>query len=916
MENDRELLEEIRRLSQKVDGALMRLEDLEKKLSFSSAKAEPAPAPIPPPVQRAEAAQAQPAPQPEPEPIEENHPLPPGQTPPLLEPPSIPPPPIIPETGFKTQQKPEAAAAPAIGYSGEPKAAKSNNGQALEALLGGKWSLWLGILALLFAVAFFLKEAWQDQRIGPLVQITLSTVVGILFLGAAEVCRKRFPIWYSESLSAAGIAILYLTSWAAGERFNFLTYGQAFFLMAMVSGLGAIISFRHTTWRLLLLAGIGAYLTPVMLSGDTSGGSPVGLLLYLLAVNAGILLVGTVRTWSGLYWVVFAGTVTLIAGWLTSNFMASPNWNYLILLTLLYLEGLAAIMGRSWLHKQSSSANEIGVFALASFFMIITGDLTLRQITGGSVPYSGVYSVAMAILLMGLYRFTKQTLAWDIWLRQAALGSAITAVTVALAFRLEVELLGPAWMLESALLLYIAASMNSRLLRVLGQTVYGFGLAMTLIGAGINLEVQYAYLGVAIAVSLFLLWNNAHTEQKDDDFDRIYSWVTFFLGVWLVGKAGGDLAGLVYKGSEASAVAYQAGVAVLAIYSAAAFVLAVRFKTSEIRWFSIALLFLLSCFSFSGDEMVNRLLAGVVAGFWPYEVVRLAVTAVLMASIIWVYRYAEGQNSGALTPNEARGAEYLPAIALLLGAVSIALSVIAYAPEKWFAVNAVEFLGPIELLAICAVVAIYSFVGFLTARRAALLPAQQTAVFLMGLCFILAILAGLGTWGMESDPLFNIRFATLVITVACLWICISMLMKARPERQDSMARGVLVLVMLAAIGWGVTMETIVGMEMKFAGTDENWKRYAQLAISLEWIVAGLALVLAGLWKKERYLRLAGLAVMGLATWKVFLFDLAYLDQGLRVLTFAALGITMLGISYLYSKLKLAEDQNSTSPAQP
>lgn len=911
MENDRELLEEIRRLSQKVDGALTRLDDLEKKLSFSGQEAKPSPAPNLPPKEPAASRFAESVSEPAPPPRKDIHPLPPEDTPPLLEPPTIPPPPIIPETAFKTHHEEQAASAPAVGFSGEPREARSTNGQALEALMGGKWTMWLGILALFFALAFFLREAWQDQRMGPTVQILLSGLAGVGFLAAGEISRKRFPGWYGESLSAAGIAILFLTTWAAGERFNFLTYGQAFFLMAVVSGLGAVLSLRHSTWRLLLLAGIGAYLTPVMLSGDAAGGGPVGLLLYLLAVNAGILGVGMVRNWSGLYWMVFAGTVTLVSGWAVFNDSASAAWAFLILLTALYLEGAAAVAGRSWLHRQASSANETGVFALASFFMILSGDFALREAAGGSVLYNGVYSVAMAILLMGFYRMAKRLLPWDAWLHQAALGSAILAVTIALALRLDLNLLGLAWMVESAVLLYLAASMKSRLLRFMGQALYGLGLALAVYGAIDKIELLYAYLAVAIAVSVFLLWNCKRSEQREDDFDRIYSWVTFFLGAWLAGKAGGDLANLVYKGSDVSAVAYQAAVALLGIYSAVAFVLAVRLKFSEIRWFAIALLFLISLFSFTDNELMNRVIDGTVTGFWPYEAIRLAVTAVLMASIIWIYRYSRDQASEAFSYNEARGAEYFPAMALLLGTVSIALSVIAYVPEKWFAGNAAELLGPIELLAICAVVAVYSFAGFLLSWRAAVQPAQITAVLLLGACLVLAMIAGLNTWSMESRSFVNIRFITLLITVACFWGSLSMLMKKPELKVEPWMPGMLVLVMLMAVGWGVTMETFVGMEMRFAETDENWRRYAQLAISLEWIVAGLALILGGIWKKERYLRLAGLAVMGLATWKVFLYDLAFLDEGLRVLSFAALGVSMLGISYLYSKLKVAEDQVTT-----
>jgi uncharacterized membrane protein len=58
----------------------------------------------------------------------------------------------------------------------------------------------------------------------------------------------------------------------------------------------------------------------------------------------------------------------------------------------------------------------------------------------------------------------------------------------------------------------------------------------------------------------------------------------------------------------------------------------------------------------------------------------------------------------------------------------------------------------------------------------------------------------------------------------------------------------------------------------------------------------------GLYRRRRYLRLAGLALFGLATAKVLLVDLADLRGLQRVAACMGAGLLLLGLSFAYQKL--------------
>ncbi|MEW4528764.1 DUF2339 domain-containing protein [Maioricimonas sp. JC845] len=74
-------------------------------------------------------------------------------------------------------------------------------------------------------------------------------------------------------------------------------------------------------------------------------------------------------------------------------------------------------------------------------------------------------------------------------------------------------------------------------------------------------------------------------------------------------------------------------------------------------------------------------------------------------------------------------------------------------------------------------------------------------------------------------------------------------------------------------------------------------------ISILWSVFALGLILRGISTNVRPLRLVGLTLFGIVTWKVFFVDLQQLDQFYRIVAFIVLGILVLCGSFLYLKYR-------------
>jgi uncharacterized membrane protein len=79
----------------------------------------------------------------------------------------------------------------------------------------------------------------------------------------------------------------------------------------------------------------------------------------------------------------------------------------------------------------------------------------------------------------------------------------------------------------------------------------------------------------------------------------------------------------------------------------------------------------------------------------------------------------------------------------------------------------------------------------------------------------------------------------------------------------------------------------------------------QVLLSGFWSLVGLGALVFGLLRDDRRTRVAGLALLSLAVFKVFLYDLAALESIYRVLSFVALGLLLLAAAYAYQRMRVA-----------
>lgn len=119
----------------------------------------------------------------------------------------------------------------------------------------------MGVSLLFLATAFFLGWAWV--RLTPEGRLALGYLSGFALMGLGVATRMRAQAWFADGLMGAGLATLYLTTWAGWERYQLLSFALAFGLTMATTLLGVALALWRGSQTLAMVATIGGFAAPV-----------------------------------------------------------------------------------------------------------------------------------------------------------------------------------------------------------------------------------------------------------------------------------------------------------------------------------------------------------------------------------------------------------------------------------------------------------------------------------------------------------------------------------------------------------------------------------------------------------------------------------------------------------------------------
>jgi uncharacterized membrane protein len=360
--------------------------------------------------------------------------------------------------------------------------------RSLENRIGSQWFNRIGILAVLIAVAWFLKLAydngWIGRWIGPSGRVLLGLMAGAAVVAWSERFRSRGYAIFSYSLKAVGSGTLYLSLWAAFSVYHLIPPGVAFVSMILVTGLIGFMTWVQDAELLGLYAIAGALSTPLLVS--TGENHEVTLFSYLLVLNVAMLVLVALRPWSRLLFGSFAGTVIFVFGWWEEFYTTAQFAPTAIFLAVFFL--IFALAPRLIRVDLEDGAPHSGWDNLA---------LVALPVANAALGFIAFYNLlnvfksdwAEAFLSVGFAAFylLMLQLPAERGLRKSPalltslhLTAAVVFLTIAIPLKAQGRWLTIGWLAEGAALLWIASRVRLRLLIVLALGCLTLGVAALL----------------------------------------------------------------------------------------------------------------------------------------------------------------------------------------------------------------------------------------------------------------------------------------------------------------------------------------------------------------------------------------------------------------------------------------------------
>ncbi len=827
--------------------------------------------------------------------------------------------------------------------SREPDAIEKLVGRAKAWLFGGNTVARVGAIVLFIGLSFLAKWAADNALFPPEMRLATVGIAGIvLLLQGFRVSRRASGEGddgqrhgnYGYLLQGAGVAVLYLTIFAAFKLYAMIPALAAFVLMALVCALSTLLALLADRQMLAFAGFAGAFATPILLS--TGSGSHVALFSYYLLLNVAIGIVAWLRAWRALNLLGFFATFGVATLWGALKY-APENYAstqpFLIAFFVIYV-----LIGLFYALRHAGEGNRV-LDGIVIFGTPIVSFLLQTQLVE-HFEYGAAISAVVAsavYLLLALFVRGRATASGDPvaqWLTQSYAALALVFATLAVPLAVDGRLTAAIWAIEGAGVFWLATRQNS----LIGQL---FGVAMQLLAASAFIN-GFALVGNTLAHALpfanadfvghlmlalgglsISWWSHGllstvvdSVATDDDDAkaragNRKLLWqaahaLLFVAGFgWLVSGFWGEvgrvlpgqpdhiklawwtlsfmllalLAWVAWRRSGWRAARYPA--IVTAPFLLLAVIANLLFDRSHLL-FNVLLwptCLLLHLFMLRGvdDDRPRR--------WWPVVHVGNVLLMILMAATIL---------DRAIDLGQLRGTDW--AAGILLAACTVLLLGLASSPA-WAAAPAGWPLDRFQ-------------------RQYALQAGGGVALLALAGALVVACTAPGNAAPLPYLPLLNPvdLIVALALAGVALWLRRardSSLLAGRSWLRTALPVGVLAFAAFVALNtvWLRFAHHFRGIAWNAHALADSF--FVQAGYSMLWTLLGVTAMLVAHRRRQRTIWQAGAALLGLTVVKLLLVDLANSGGGERIVAFIGVGLLMVAVGYFAPLPPAAPAANST-----
>ncbi len=760
-------------------------------------------------------------------------------------------------------------------------------------LLGGNTVVRIGIVVLFFGLAFLARYAVEHSLVP--IEVRLAGIaagaIGLLVVGWR---LRHNRSGYALTLQGGGVAVLYLTIFAAMRMYHMIPPTLGFALLLAMVIFSALLAVLQNSQAMAVIGTAGGFAAPILAS--TGQGSHVLLFSYYLLLNIGVLSIAWKKAWQILNLVGFLFTFSITLAWGARDYrpeLFASTEPFLIAFVLMYV-GVAVLF--AWRRAPLLKHYVDGTIVFGTPVVGFGLQAALVQhmpygLAWSSLGFGGFY-VLLARWLHSRSQPSLRLLVESFF----ALGVAFLTLTIPLA--VDGKWTAAAWALEGAALLWVGVRQSRKLAMASGLALQlAAGLFFAEDG-GLDGYLRVwplvnSYLLGALLISLAGFGSSLMAYRSRDHWPDVLTiagpaLLIWSIAWWLIGGTQEIDVWLSDRQMVAAALAFFALSGVLATS------ISQRLNWPELGWSGLLAL----------PGMVISLLMATGVGVNPL---------VDFGSVAWLLAIAS--TTFGLHRMEATVGE-----SPLLGHAHTALLWLASLAVIWSVGDVLRaaVVGVAWAQASVLTVSALILVGVLRFARLDIWPFgtwSRSYVWVGGAGIIIVMLLwAIGvTFATGGDvaplpylPIFNPLDLSMLIAmfVAFRWWQVS---DGNGPTWWSTASKWIAVVAFILIN-GVLLRAV----HHIAGVP--WQEHAlfasdavQTSLSLFWGVLGLVLTFIANRSQRRTLWMVGAGLLGVVVTKLFLVDMANTGTVARIVSFVGAGLLLMAVGY-FSPLPPAKEK--------
>ena len=290
----------------------------------------------------------------------------------------------------------------------KPVDSSSKPGTDLEKFIGENLLSKIGIAVLVLGISFFVKYAIDQNWIKEAGRVIIGLIAGGILIGIAHRIRNSYRS-FSSVLMGGGLTVFYFTIAFAFHQYHLISQTAGFIIMVIITAFAVLLSLYYDRIELAILATIGGFITPFLVS--TGQENYIALFTYLCILNSGLMVLAWFKRWPTINIIALFFTTIIYGSWLIKKMwfdypVVVPYKDALLFGTLFYLQFVTMNIINNIREKKIFNAFDFMIVLSINFLFYLAVMVILPYWNHGN--YNGLFTASLGVFNLLLVLGFKQ----------------------------------------------------------------------------------------------------------------------------------------------------------------------------------------------------------------------------------------------------------------------------------------------------------------------------------------------------------------------------------------------------------------------------------------------------------------------------------------------------------------------------